>query len=66
MASTSLEPHSYLLSCLKLNLSCYVRLREMSVVIKNVNIYLFLVSSEQFCHPEEIEIGAFWLHCVTG
>ena len=64
-ASTSLAPHSYLVSWLKPNLVCYVRLREMSVVVVDVNVYPFFVSSDLTCQLEEIEIGAFWLHCAT-
>ena len=64
-ASTSLVPHSYLVSWLKPNLACYVRLREMSVVVVDVNVYPFFVSSDLTCQREEIEIGAFWLHCAT-
>ena len=52
-------------SWLKPNLVCYVRLREISVVVVDVNVYPFFVSSDLTCQLEEIEIGAFWLHCAT-
>ena len=42
IASTSLAPHSYQLSWLKPNLIWYIRLREMSVVVVDVNVYPFL------------------------